>query len=519
MLGSVARETVMGVCAMLGVIGGEEPFRHFLSVDKQPPLAIIALSNLEILDGILQLDYAISNASAEDIWICGDMHRRPFEVYFEPSTETLMIRRRLPHSGEGISMFPPPDFSVTYARLGPGERRTESLLVPLPARYQGVFATTGLSGMTDNARVNRLAVEIAFYAGNLFERFLQYCIEQEEADRARDRVRLPEALVIMMVNEGVRHRGEQVRIPLSRYDLPGAEILRISVNAPRITYIGSPRQQDCPNPPRVQPCTRAKIAYHPSMLQYFYPSESQRALLSPSERQYLESQQTTVVTDPDHLRFMASEIARGQYGGIIVEGGQANVDCYVADEQTLSFIIYADRSIQTEDRQCFSYPYGLSSLRKLTPQIQAFELRLRCAGNLDTLWYRLRLHHLSPNVSVSGTRASRLGAYPGSQKWCDAIIHAYDGLTSMPRGALVEPYSCPSADEGKCHYAMNPNCRPDSPEDMVLLFETEAGWNQHGGPELFTFDNHDPKGGCVLLNDGTVKFIRTEEELHALRWK
>ena len=49
--------------------------------------------------------------------------------------------------------------------------------------------------------------------------------------------------------------------------------------------------------------------------------------------------------------------------------------------------------------------------------------------------------------------------------------------------------------------------------------ELKAGWNQHGGPELFTFDNHDPRGGCVLLNDGTVKFIRTEEELKQLRWK
>jgi hypothetical protein len=28
--------------------------------------------------------------------------------------------------------------------------------------------------------------------------------------------------------------------------------------------------------------------------------------------------------------------------------------------------------------------------------------------------------------------------------------------------------------------------------------------------------NHDPKGGCVLLNDGTVKFIRTKEELQQL---
>lgn len=32
-------------------------------------------------------------------------------------------------------------------------------------------------------------------------------------------------------------------------------------------------------------------------------------------------------------------------------------------------------------------------------------------------------------------------------------------------------------------------------------------------------DNHDPKNDFVLLNDGTVKFIRTEEELHQLRWK
>ena len=36
---------------------------------------------------------------------------------------------------------------------------------------------------------------------------------------------------------------------------------------------------------------------------------------------------------------------------------------------------------------------------------------------------------------------------------------------------------------------------------------------------MFTFDNHDPKGGCVLLNDGKVKFIRTDEELKQLRWK
>ena len=80
-------------------------------------------------------------------------------------------------------------------------------------------------------------------------------------------------------------------------------------------------------------------------------------------------------------------------------------------------------------------------------------------------------------------------------------------------------FKCPSAREGKCHYAMNPHCEPNSPPDMVLLFETEGGWNKHGGPELFTFDHHEPRGGCVLLNDGTSRFIRTKEELEQLRWK
>lgn len=66
---------------------------------------------------------------------------------------------------------------------------------------------------------------------------------------------------------------------------------------------------------------------------------------------------------------------------------------------------------------------------------------------------------------------------------------------------------------------MNPRCKRNSPADRVLLFETKDGWNQHGGPELFSFDDHDPRGGLVLLNDGTTRFIRTKEELKQLRWR
>jgi hypothetical protein len=117
--------------------------------------------------------------------------------------------------------------------------------------------------------------------------------------------------------------------------------------------------------------------------------------------------------------------------------------------------------------------------------------------------------------------AAQHGEYPPAAQWCDAVVGILRNTwapNAIPE-SVMRSFTCPAAGEGRCHYAMNPDCRADSPPDTVLLFETEAGWNQHGGPELFTLDNHDPKGGLVLFNDGTVRFIRTEEELKALRWK
>jgi hypothetical protein len=51
-----------------------------------------------------------------------------------------------------------------------------------------------------------------------------------------------------------------------------------------------------------------------------------------------------------------------------------------------------------------------------------------------------------------------------------------------------------------------------------LLFETHAGWNQHGGPELMAFDHHEPNGCNVLLNRGKIKFI-TPDHVADLKWK
>jgi hypothetical protein len=141
----------------------------------------------------------------------------------------------------------------------------------------------------------------------------------------------------------------------------------------------------------------------------------------------------------------------------------------------------------------------------LTPPIQPFQRRLDCADNLRNLWSLLQFLY------------GNARRYPASS-WCTAIVRN-KRADDIPTEYRMKYFRCPGAHEGRCHYAMNASCRPTSPADMVLLFETKPSWNQRGGRESFTFDNHDSKGGLVLLNDGTVKFVRTEEELKQLRWK
>lgn len=105
------------------------------------------------------------------------------------------------------------------------------------------------------------------------------------------------------------------------------------------------------------------------------------------------------------------------------------------------------------------------------------------------------------------------GRYPIADEWCDTLLEYDDG-----QYVIEKLFVCRSAGEGRCHYAINPNCKPKSPEDMVLLFETKGGWNQVGGPEILTTENHRGKGCNILFNNGNVEFVRSER-LGELRWE
>jgi hypothetical protein len=122
-----------------------------------------------------------------------------------------------------------------------------------------------------------------------------------------------------------------------------------------------------------------------------------------------------------------------------------------------------------------------------------------CLSNLKQLGFALHMYAQDNSKT-----------YPTPDKWCD-LIKPYIG-----RDAEVI-MRCPAIKEGKCHYAMNPNCEPNSPPDTVLLFETKGGWNLSGGPELLTTENHSNKTANIYFKDGSYKRIR-KEEIPKLKW-
>jgi hypothetical protein len=103
------------------------------------------------------------------------------------------------------------------------------------------------------------------------------------------------------------------------------------------------------------------------------------------------------------------------------------------------------------------------------------------------------------------------GAYPPSEKWCDVLVE-WSG------GYLRDALRYPKGEREGCPYAMNPHADPVGPSGVVLLFESRPGWNQAGGPELLTTENHAGRGCWVVFADGQAKFVAVAE-IPRLKWK
>lgn len=103
--------------------------------------------------------------------------------------------------------------------------------------------------------------------------------------------------------------------------------------------------------------------------------------------------------------------------------------------------------------------------------------------------------------------------YPTPEKWCDLLIEKVD--------VTPKSFRCKGANEGPCNYAINKyitNIVATYDPNIVVLFETNPGWNQVGGPEILTTKNHKGKGCNVVFLDTHTDFIKAED-ISKLKWK
>lgn len=278
----------------------------------------------------------------------------------------------------------------------------------------------------------------------------------------------------------------------------------------------------------------------------------QNGVLNEEEREYIRSHDRWTVTDQAQIKAFAQQVSRGTaphwFGVLALVGPLSDPPTKIVGYRPwggrVPLSVYGGSEIMAGGYR-FSYDagHGLSLASLDPPGLKPLRTRWDCARHLCYLIYQglwesgqtVRAH-LDPNHWCDTIGEHYRSKYTNAEIGSDEMVRMY------PDTYIARVFTCPGihvcpdvldyrsiirdasastqpVDTWISDYAMNPNCREDSPKDMVFLFESKPGWNQHGGPELFTFDNHDPRGGLVLLNDGTVKFIRTEEEVKQLRWK
>jgi len=103
--------------------------------------------------------------------------------------------------------------------------------------------------------------------------------------------------------------------------------------------------------------------------------------------------------------------------------------------------------------------------------------------------------------------------FPPAATWCDAIT-TYAGN--------AKAFKCPAAySSGRCDYAFNVKLDGLDEDKInpqtVELFESDAGWNANGGPELMIGKPRHARMFVVAFADGSIHQLR-ESELNTLRW-
>ncbi len=131
--------------------------------------------------------------------------------------------------------------------------------------------------------------------------------------------------------------------------------------------------------------------------------------------------------------------------------------------------------------------------------------RMPCASNLWTLSNALVVY-----------AANHQDNLPPAEKWCDVLM-AEPGITH-------NHFICArsNAKKGQSSYTLNKHIIGRNLDELspntVILFESKPGWNQIGGAELLTPENHRlHPGSNVMLNNGKIRWYKTTD-FNQLNW-
>jgi len=292
--------------------------------DAEPNGVALTIVDSKVTAKTLEVRYRIANGSPRDIWICQSIcigtvdFWADYETHLPSDNGTLIIRRVLNVPGFSREFVVPP--AATYLRLSAGQQRCESIVLPLPIRHVRVFFPW--ADQEDIQHTMRLRMEIGFYECDLpkevfpkARRAFGYYAARWDRDR------------IFMVGYSLFPVKED-RMLCAEVDVP-----RIAC-APEI-YDASLRPE-WPAPPDLSQCTRVRVEYRPSMLEYFFPDPEEQSLLSEAEKESLRSQKTVSVDRPEQMAALGKDVRLGQWTPIVAEETLANVLCYAGDQGAVS---------------------------------------------------------------------------------------------------------------------------------------------------------------------------------------
>lgn len=140
---------------------------------------------------------------------------------------------------------------------------------------------------------------------------------------------------------------------------------------------------------------------------------------------------------------------------------------------------------------------------------------------METWPYHSRMFKCSRNFghiksALNEYAISNKGDLPDKNHWCDILISFSRGDNKLTK----DDFHCSFNKGGSSNYALNEALigldYSKLPDNTVILFEIERGWNKIGGVEDSI--SHDHNGHRIVFRDGDFRWI-SDESVNKLNWE